>query len=173
MSPLLCIALLGQLPSPPLVPADDPTPRRAVAPSGPYQRLAPAPPLGVAVEPQPEEFRRLWELAGLGAALALGTWVASLYVFFDSIHCSLSLFSARCTSASGLLVLPQLGPWLAIVDNGPTDPWFGTNLGLGVAQLGGLAAMVLGMAVRVPVGEADVLVNVAPTGNGVALGGAF
>lgn len=123
----------------------------------------------VAAEPQT---RRMYELAIPGAVAALGGWVAGWVTLFSSIDCD--LFRGNCNnSASVLLLIPQLGPWLAILNGGTNDPWFGHNLGIGLAQAIGLAAMVSGFVISVPTWSEDVAMNLVPTGNGVALGGSF
>lgn len=142
---------------PPLVPApaqasDSPPP------------LIPARPV-VVVAPAPREQRRLFELAIPGAVLALGSWVAGMVMFFDSIDCRGSWLS-NCYSASGWLFLPQVGPWLALTDPSTHNGYLVQTLALGVTQLAGLIAMITGFAFTVPV-------DIAPTLDGVAVSGRF
>jgi len=168
MNAIFIVTLLSQLSQPPLLPAEDTTVRRPAQPHGPS---VPLETVRVRSEPQPEpEQRRLWELAAPAAAIALGSWFVSGVVVVGS--CSGRWFTA-CQSASIFLIIPQLGPWMAIAAGGSADPWFGTNLALGVAQTGGLLAMITGMIVKVPVSADGDTVSVMPTGNGVALSGSF
>lgn len=118
----------------------------------------------------PLETRRLWELSVPGAIGAQVSWVIGLIYWFDSVQCTSWL--ASCRSASGFLWLPLVGPWLALMDASTTPEHLGPTVGLGIAQLAGLAAMMAGLFINVPTGEA-VSLNLHPTGNGLALGGRF
>jgi hypothetical protein len=174
----------------PLVPAfgeelANPAPPRRPLPAPPVEQQPPADDAADSDMPSMAEHRaafvraeverptrHIYELAIPGAVAALSGWIAGWATFFGSIHCS-GFLDLNCTSASALLLFPQVGPWLAIAAGGTSDPWFGTNLALGLVQLAGFAAMVTGFAARVPVGDDAVTLNVVPTGKGVAIGGAF
>lgn len=146
--------LFTQLPPPPMVDAVE------------------AAPVVVRRQPEPEpERRRLFELAIPGAVMALGGWAASIGYLFESIDCHGNF---RCDSASFALLLPQVGPWVALASQDSSGPHLLPTLGVGIAQLAGLAAMITGFFISVPTDSAaSFTLNVAPTGNGIALGGTF
>jgi hypothetical protein len=124
--------------------------------------------------------RRLYELAIPGAVGAFIGWFAGWGVFFDSVHCSGSLFSSapgagyHCSSASGWLFIPQIGPWLAFIDSN-TSNHLAPTLGVALMQTLSLAAMIAGFAIRVPVASSteSISLNVMPTSNGAAVSGRF
>lgn len=170
MNFILVVAMLSQVSSPPLVGNPDLVVREPAVPRGPYVALETA----KQVEAPPEPVRRrLWELFVPGSIAAFGGWlVGGVIPAVQSNSCwSRSLFTAPCESPSAQMIIPLIGPWIAISRTGTADPFFGHHLAYGVVQLAGLAAMVAGLAIGVSVGDASV--SLAPTGDGVALGGTF
>ena len=125
---------------------------------------------------EPEQ-RRLRELTIAGGAVAYGAWLVGVIGWFASINCRDVATRAwhvdyRCTSTSPWLWVPQVGPWMALFSGGAQGDWIYGTVGLGIAQLLGLAAVIAGMAIKVPTHE-NFAMNLTPTANGVALGGTF
>ena len=132
------------------------------------------------------EPHRLHALTIAGGAQALVGWLVGIVGFFASTTSGCYDFSVDysgfggsgrsnapprvpCRSTSGWLLVPQLGPWLALATHSVHDGWVGASVALGVVQLAGLAAMLCGVAVKTP--RTPVAIGLAP--NGVTLSASF
>lgn len=83
-------------------------------------------------------------IAGGAATLGVG-YVAAVVGWFGSISCY-GFF--ECRSASGWLFVPLVGPWLALTDRSPDTTATALYVADGLAQVGGLALMIAGAALR-------------------------
>jgi len=117
------------------------------------------------------ETRRIHELTAAGGITAAAGWLVGIVGWFASISCRDVATGSwdidiRCWSTSPWLMVPQVGLWIALVTGEAHGDWIAPTLALGIAQLGGLAALIIGNTIRIPVSE-DSSIELEPGPAGV------
>jgi hypothetical protein len=100
----------------------------------------------------PPRQRHPWELTVLGGIAAGGGWIASIATYFGSIQCQkeLGVIPTNCSSASGSLMIPIAGPWVALADPVTQQRGMvGGVIALGIVQAVGLLLVILGPLLKV------------------------
>lgn len=161
------------------------SPTVVAPPPPPILPAAPVPPPAAETRTR----RPLLVLGIVGAGTVVVSWVASIVTVFASNHCTggvniLHGSDLSCHSASGFLLIPAAGPYLAMADNlGSETPLSWENplyVALSVVNTLAIVAIPLGFAykVRVPVeawdaGELRLTPFASSSATGLALSGTF
>jgi len=157
----------GQAPPPPLVIVEAPlpdTPATAVQPGPMANGVQPSP--GVPFVPRVHRRTRpaaLWAITAGSGAIGLA-WVASIIGFFAGVSCHetsvrntfYSTTVTTCSSPSGWLLVPLVGPWIALGGSDASSRGAGYQAALvidGLTQVSGLAMVIVGIALRRPLAE--------------------
>ncbi|MBK7859305.1 MAG: hypothetical protein IPJ65_11925 [Archangiaceae bacterium] len=169
----MLVALLLALAQSPQPTAPTPPPPPPSSTPGPEVAPVPPPPPPSAAEPGPQA-RSLYGLAITGVVVTYAGWLSSIIGWFASIDChDRGFFDFKCSSSSAWLLFPIFGPWLALLTGGAKGDWVAGSVALGAIQLVGIASMIAGFVIKVPVPAEPVALGIVPTGNGLALSGRF